>query len=411
MSDRDLRGLYENVRRGDKYYAPDNISNLYSKVINEMAFEPVDEDDSYEADFSSTDQPVNIQASLKEFIVNIQKLAKTGMITPEDITYFNKHLTEKPFRSQVEEYLINNCNITRNLMSTNDPVEAIMTYLGNYDCFPGFLKYIEQPLSLSQLGAMSGNLFSMLSKTGLPNDFLLDLMELNGMENGRGVGKAELFMSSMFSDVKQTGDEGAGDCTWNGRYLEIKGTAARLGGRDDYVDIPSDIVSMANNYGVDLSEENTKSGIALSEVIYGIWQGAQAIDKKQKTTTAQDQAIKSIDNFIRKAYPNHDVNISPEAWDWNDRTWAKRSGINGNGLRGMTTCAYFRNYVIKHSIDYMCLVNTKKDKDSRNFKPTYSTFHIFPIADVEKIVRANPTITGVVKTKQLGPNLNAIKSV
>ncbi len=181
MSDRDLRNLYENVRRGDEYVAPDNISGLYSKVINEMTFEPVDEDDTYEADFSSTDQPVNLQASLKEFIVNIQKLAKTGMITPEDITHFNKYLTEKPFRSQVEEYLINNCNITRNLMSTNDPVEAIMTYLGNYDCFPGFLKYIEQPLLLSQIGAMSGNLFSMLSKTGLPNDFLLDLMELNGM--------------------------------------------------------------------------------------------------------------------------------------------------------------------------------------------------------------------------------------
>ena len=36
MSDLDLRNLYESVRRGDEYHAPQRVDNLYNAVINEV---------------------------------------------------------------------------------------------------------------------------------------------------------------------------------------------------------------------------------------------------------------------------------------------------------------------------------------------------------------------------------------
>lgn len=44
MSDRDLRNLYENVRRGDEYVAPQRMENLYNSVINENDNSSLDAD-------------------------------------------------------------------------------------------------------------------------------------------------------------------------------------------------------------------------------------------------------------------------------------------------------------------------------------------------------------------------------
>ena len=420
MSDRDLRNLYENVRRGDVYHAPDYITNVYSKVINEMSFMPIDQEDQDRSDYGRTPQPVDFQVSVKEFIQNIQELAKSGLLSAEDISFFNKRMTEKPFREKIIGHL-SSSNINDETMATINVPEAIFTYVSNRDCFKQFVNYIDSPLTLSNIPG-SGNMFSIFSKTKLPSEFILDLIELNGMEGGRGVGKGELFLSCMFSDVQQSGDESAGDCTWNGQYLEVKGTGARLGGRDDNIDqLPKDIVDtlVQTEFGNKLLDEHAakskgqtySSGAAIGDIIQNVWQFAQAIDKREKSDYATSKALNSIQAMMSICYPKTGIKCDPNQWDWNEKNWSK--SVSSNGLRAMLTSMYVDNYVRKHDIAFMCLINTHRDKKhvaSGSYPKTYGTYHIFPASKVLDVAMNNPGMTGHVKTRQLGPSLNSIKA-
>ncbi len=57
------------------------------------------------------------------------------------------------------------------------------------------------------------------------------MFNFSGKESGRGVGKGEVAMALLFNDVKMA-SAGAGDLDWSGKSLEVKGSNARLGGRD-----------------------------------------------------------------------------------------------------------------------------------------------------------------------------------
>ena len=101
------------------------------------------------------------------------------------------------------------------ILSQNDDVK-------NYDVF-------DQP-SFSEWGK-SGNLFNFYEgNSDLKRKTILKLFDFFGTEGGRGVGKGEMAFALLFKDVKMA--TGAGDLDWGGKYLEVKGTNARLGGRD-----------------------------------------------------------------------------------------------------------------------------------------------------------------------------------
>ena len=57
------------------------------------------------------------------------------------------------------------------------------------------------------------------------------MFNFSGKESGRGVGKGEVAMALLFKDVKMAA-AGGGDLNWGGKSLEVKGSSARLGGRD-----------------------------------------------------------------------------------------------------------------------------------------------------------------------------------
>ena len=102
-----------------------------------------------------------------------------------------------------------------NILSKNGDLE---TYMNNLDKLPGFE-------SLDTSGNLVTALDSIVSKESANA-----LIRLGGMEGGRGVGKAELGIATLCKDVQMMKGQ-AGDLNWNG-YLEVKGTAARLGKRD-----------------------------------------------------------------------------------------------------------------------------------------------------------------------------------
>ena len=59
---------------------------------------------------------------------------------------------------------------------------------------------------------------------------------MKGAESGRGVGKGEMGLATLCGDIKMAA-AGAGDLNWEGKSLEVKGTNARLGGRDKAISL------------------------------------------------------------------------------------------------------------------------------------------------------------------------------
>tara|TARA_R100001591_G_scaffold72417_1_gene80616 strand:- start:395 stop:1459 length:1065 start_codon:yes stop_codon:yes gene_type:complete len=146
---------------------------------------------------------------------------------PEAVDFLNRYVNNRRFRAPFDEYIANQ-NIDSSTLEDTDAPDAIFnilskngdleTYMNNLDKLPGFE-------SLDTSGNLVTALDSIVSKESANA-----LIRLGGMEGGRGVGKAELGIATLCKDVQMMKGQ-AGDLNWNG-YLEVKGTAARLGKRD-----------------------------------------------------------------------------------------------------------------------------------------------------------------------------------
>ena len=270
MSDRDLRNLYENVRRGDEYVAPRRENELYTEVLGTVT-------DPY-AEPQSNEIPER-NVPLAELIKKLRDLGNRGLIDQEDINFFNKTLTTKPFKSKIIKHL-NTHNISSDTLQTKDVVEAIITLLSNYKSVETYSQYIDKIKNLSNFPQV-GNIVKQFSDI-FPKEFITDLINLDGMEGGRGVGKGEIACSALFGDVSQ-GPPGAGDLVWNGEYLEVKGSAARLGGRDDSIDPRS------YRFGQLMAMHQIQHETEIAKLIQTIWKKTPAKEQQLFLSVAQRQ--------------------------------------------------------------------------------------------------------------------------
>ena len=88
-----------------------------------------------------------------------------------------------------------------------------------------FMKYLENPKKFSDI-KVGGNFATEIGiSTQLANDLIQ--IEPGSDKSGSNVGKVEVFLGLMFSDVDNFVDKG--DLNWGGKNLEIKGTGGRLG--------------------------------------------------------------------------------------------------------------------------------------------------------------------------------------
>ena len=130
-----------------------------------------------------------------------------------EVGFFDRLTTKN-----INDATIDSANAPKELykiLSHNDDVN-------NYDVF-------DQP-SFTELGK-SGNIFDFYEKNSdLKRQTILKLFDFFGTEEVRGLGKGEMAFALLFNDVKMA--SGAGDLDWNGAYLEVKGSKARLGWRD-----------------------------------------------------------------------------------------------------------------------------------------------------------------------------------
>ncbi len=163
-------------------------------------------------------------------------------VTPDDIValissiandqdalkYIKKYIKNRPNQSSFFEY-INSQNIDAGTLESGNAPQRVFNILADNDELDAYMQYIKKAPSFSDLGTQ-GNLISKLDGI-LSSETVTQLINIGGQEGGRGVGKAEVGLSTLVKDVKMM-KGGKGDLSWGGKYLEVKGTAARLGKRD-----------------------------------------------------------------------------------------------------------------------------------------------------------------------------------
>jgi|TARA_R100000027_G_C2242044_1_gene92303 hypothetical protein len=146
----------------------------------------------------------------------------------EAMQYIKKYISNRPNQNSFFTH-INSKNIDSKTLESGDAPQRVFNVLSNNDQLNDYMEYVKKPISFAQLGS-SGNLVTALQNE-LTADTIQLLINIGGQEGGRGVGKAEIGLAALVGDVKMM-KGGKGDLDWSGKYLEVKGTAARLGKRD-----------------------------------------------------------------------------------------------------------------------------------------------------------------------------------
>ena len=178
------------------------------------------------------EQEESKKISSSSIIQLIKSMEKDDILKDNHLKFLNQYLNSRPFKEKINNYLstknINDKTFSKDEIPAQDQVFQI---LQDQDQLEKFIKYMENPLKLSDLPPR-GNLYNELKNASeLNDDSIKKLLHLKGTEGGRGVGKAEIFLSMFFGDCKMR-VVGKGDLSWNDEYLEVKGSGARLGGRD-----------------------------------------------------------------------------------------------------------------------------------------------------------------------------------
>ena len=166
----------------------------------------------------------------------------------EFISLIRKKLKSQPKRKLFDK-IAANANIDKSTMESANAPDDLFNMLIASDDVDNFVNYINSgQLSLNSLKSDKvGNIIKDLENSKLSSRGVTNLVNYGGSEGGRGVGKAELAMALLLKDVEMRVGE-SGDLSWNDEYLEVKGTAGRLGKRDDKFKESADILDVRDKY-------------------------------------------------------------------------------------------------------------------------------------------------------------------
>ena len=360
MSDHDLRSLYENVYKGVDYQSPKCVSDLYTEVLGTVS-EP----------YAKPKGDVPVKKTTKQDIFKLlQNLDSQKLLNQDDLNYINQYLSIKPFKTKITQYL-NAHNLTSTTIVEGDVIEWIIQILSTNDDLQTYINYIKSPVSLKDIPREGIMVDVMSKKSKLSTDTIRQLIELKGTESGRGVGKGEMGMASIFKDVGQ-GGAGEGDLVWNGKYLEVKGTDARLGKRD----------RAFGNF------ESTKLGQLCIE--HGITSRALSVIISELAQREKPELVaKAIDEFNSMAYPNSGLR-------------AKNFGFKTpEDARVLMNTVYFMNYANEHKVSSFIFINTSATR-------YYSRYVIFDLKEVPEMIKKRRIGAGVIKLEDLDPSIATI---
>ena len=313
------------------------------------------------------------EATAQEVIDLIKDLDSQGLLKDgDDLNTVKKFLASKPFTSKIFEYL-DSKNLTENTIREGDVRKFILEILANNNDTSKFAKYIENPASLSSIDK-SGMLIPTIQKlSGVSAESITGLINLIGTESGRGVGRSEIALATFFKDVKMS--ETKGDLDWNGNYLEVKGTAARLGKRDRaYSNFEeSELGKLAVQF--DKSDKRIDTLVA---------------NLTNEQEVKPDQVYSALSNFIKISYPHSSIEL-PENLNL----------TNSVEVRKAITKIMMNNYAEHEGLESFIFVNTSNSR-------FFSRYIIFGKDQISDLVDRNIAKAGAIHILDLDPSLGTI---
>ena len=316
-----------------------------------------------------------VKASIsREEIVN---LVASIADDEEALTYIKKYITGRPKQSNFFKVCAE-AEITDSTVEGAAAPKTLFGILNDNDDLDNFEAYTKAgQLLFSDLGS-NGNLLSKLKNSGLSSTSITSIVNFGGYEGGRGVGKAEVALALFCKDVKMmTG--GKGDLSWNGKYLEVKGSKGRLGSRDGSIQATGKLFDILEELGY---EEFDKPHEFIS---YAAQQG----DAGEVFNAAQQ--------FLAQLFPNAKAKIS---------AYISRENIkSADALRKAIQKLYMWNYAIKEDVDHFIFVNTGSAGTFGSY------FSLSPEALADYIESSPTSFSGPIRMSNTAPQVfpNGIK--
>ena len=313
------------------------------------------------------------EVSIKELISLLQDAEKSDYLTAEHKKFLKQFISSKPYQQGINSYL-DAQNISAKTFDTGDAPKKLFRILQDNDDVQAYAEYIKNPTKLSEI-PREGRLTDIArEKTGLKEKTIIDLVNLKGVEGGRGVGRAEVFLATIFDDVNMSAAKG--DLDWGGKYLEVKGSSARLGKRDrPYTDFEnSPLGKMAVE--ADKSDKNiTTLVVNLSDEYDGI----------------EDKLRSALKEFSKTAHPKGDHSFI----DTVDLS-------NANAVKKALVKAYFTNYATEEGVDEFIFVHTGGPK-------VFGKYRIFKVDEIPSLVDKGLLGSQSITTGDLDPSIASVK--
>ena len=320
-----------------------------------------------------TRHQINESAAGDELVKLIQDLDSKDLLDPEkDVNFIKRHLSVKPYADKIYSYLEKQ-NLTEKTISEGDVRKFILQILSKHNDVDVYAKYIESPVKLETIGSTGMLIERAVSITGLKAETVRDLINLIGTESGRGVGRGEIAIATIFDDVNMSASKG--DLDWNGKYLEAKGTSARLGKRDRAA---SNFVKTALGQ---MAKQYDKSDKRLDTLV------ANLADEPE---TNDANILNALKAFAKAEYPHSAIGI-PDNINLNDPI----------SIRKALTKIYFSNYAEHEGVNHFVFVNTSRNR-------FFSRFIIFSTEQTPELIDKNIIKAGAITTFDLDPSLGTI---
>jgi len=310
----------------------------------------------------------------EELIELIRDLDSKNLLDQEtDVNFIKKHLSVKPYAEKIYNYL-DKQNLTETTISEGDVRKFIMQILSKHNDVATYAQYIETPVALSTIGNTGMLIEKVAETTKLKPETVRDLINLIGTESGRGVGRGEIALATIFDDVSMSASKG--DLDWNGKYLEAKGTNARLGKRD----------RAASNFNKtplgQLATQYDKSDKRIDTLIANL---------ANEPGANSEDVFDALKTFAKVEYPHSTIINILDNINLND----------SRGVRKALTKIYFDNYANHEGVDYFVFVNTSRNR-------YFSRYIIFSTDQISTLIDKNIIKAGAITTLDLDPSLGTI---
>ena len=317
-------------------------------------------------------QLVNDSVEGKQLVKQITTLDKQNLLDPErDILPITRKLSAIAYTESINDYLESK-NITQDTFQDINAKEAIINILTTNGDIQKYNNYISEAGILKLTDFSNGSLRALIENKGFSSETFLDLLNLIGTESGRGVGRGEVIMSCFFSDVSMM--KGKGDLNWLNKYLEVKGSKARLGIWN------RELPNFESTQLGQLAAEYKNTDLRIDRLVASL-ANIPNIDNKILLT--------SLFELIEIAYPYSSI---PPGNNLNL--------TNIVDVRKYITKNYVSNYANQHDVSSFIFINTNM-KSPRNVG-RYITF--IP-SDISKLVDNNSIKTGVPNIADLDPQI------